>query len=56
MSASTRIPPIAQPFVSDQAKRTLDLVRTLYPGPKPAEPPRATPSVYFPYLYTDDLF
>ncbi|KAJ6070642.1 hypothetical protein N7467_011961 [Penicillium canescens] len=26
MSASTRIPPIAQPFVSDQAKRTLDLV------------------------------
>ncbi|KAJ5317940.1 hypothetical protein N7508_002448 [Penicillium antarcticum] len=26
MSASTRIPPIAQPFVSDKAKRTLDLV------------------------------
>ncbi|CAG7915489.1 unnamed protein product [Penicillium olsonii] len=26
MSASTRIPPIAQPFVSEQAKRTLDLV------------------------------
>ncbi|KAJ5836834.1 hypothetical protein N7447_002860 [Penicillium robsamsonii] len=26
MSASSRIPPIAQPFVSEQAKRTLDLV------------------------------
>ncbi|KAI9924442.1 hypothetical protein ASPWEDRAFT_167420 [Aspergillus wentii DTO 134E9] len=26
MSASARIPPIAQPFVSDRAKRTLDLV------------------------------
>ncbi|KAH1621416.1 hypothetical protein KXX21_007881, partial [Aspergillus fumigatus] len=26
MSASTRIPPIAQPFVSDRAKRVLDLV------------------------------
>ncbi|OJJ87160.1 acyl-CoA dehydrogenase family protein [Aspergillus glaucus CBS 516.65] len=26
MSASTRIPPIAQPFVSDRAKKTLDLV------------------------------
>ncbi|KXG49743.1 Acyl-CoA oxidase/dehydrogenase, type 1 [Penicillium griseofulvum] len=26
MAASTRIPPIAQPFVSEQAKRTLDLV------------------------------
>lgn len=27
MAASTRIPPIAQPFVSDRAKKTLDLVR-----------------------------
>ncbi|KAJ5958302.1 uncharacterized protein N7479_005452 [Penicillium vulpinum] len=26
MSASSRIPPLAQPFVSEQAKRTLDLV------------------------------
>ena len=26
MSASARIPPIAQPFVSDRAKKTLDLV------------------------------
>ncbi|CAL5871809.1 uncharacterized protein PFLUO_LOCUS6062 [Penicillium psychrofluorescens] len=26
MAASTRIPPIAQPFVSDRAKKTLDLV------------------------------
>jgi acyl-CoA dehydrogenase len=26
MSASTRIPPIAQPFVSDRAKKVLDLV------------------------------
>lgn len=26
MTASSRIPPIAQPFVSEQAKRTLDLV------------------------------
>lgn len=26
MSASTRIPPIAQPFVSERAKKTLDLV------------------------------
>jgi hypothetical protein len=26
MSASSRIPPIAQPFVSEHAKRTLDLV------------------------------
>ncbi|RJE23325.1 acyl-CoA dehydrogenase [Aspergillus sclerotialis] len=26
MSASTKIPPIAQPFVSDRAKKTLDLV------------------------------
>lgn len=28
MSASTRIPAIAQPFVSDRAKRTLDQVGT----------------------------
>lgn len=27
MAASTRIPPIALPFVSDRAKKTLDLVR-----------------------------
>lgn len=26
MSASSRIPPIAQPFVSERAKKTLDLV------------------------------
>ncbi|KAF7623495.1 hypothetical protein AFLA_000001, partial [Aspergillus flavus NRRL3357] len=26
MSASTRIPPIAQPFVSERAKKTLDQV------------------------------
>lgn len=26
MAASTKIPPIAQPFVSDRAKKTLDLV------------------------------
>lgn len=32
MSASSRIPPIAQPFVSEQAKRTLDLV-THFPIP-----------------------
>lgn len=30
MSASTRIPPIAQPFVSDRAKRVLNLVRCLF--------------------------
>lgn len=27
MSASTRIPPIALPFVSERAKKTLDLVQ-----------------------------
>lgn len=27
MSASSKLPPIAQPFVSDRAKQTLDLVR-----------------------------
>ena len=27
MAASSRIPPIAEPFVSDRAKKTLDLVR-----------------------------
>ena len=32
MAASTRIPPIAQPFVSDRAKKTLDLV--LSPTPQ----------------------
>lgn len=31
MSASTRIPPIAQPFVSDRAKKTLDLVHPIKP-------------------------
>lgn len=32
MSASTRIPPIAQPFVSERAKKTLDQVYHLQPS------------------------
>jgi hypothetical protein len=34
MSASARIPPIAQPFVSDKAKKTLDLVLYLPTFPR----------------------
>lgn len=31
VSASQRIPPIALPYVSDRAKKTLDLVRNNHP-------------------------
>lgn len=49
MSASTRIPPIALPFVSDRAKKTLDLViLTLIPSLLPHPIPLPYPDLPWP--------